>query len=599
MKTLIKYLFPLLAGALMAAGCGKDYLPVDNGQEDPTDSTLGILSFENWSLDVACDSEIVSTDQSPLGLTRAASEAPDTYLVKIYNSKKQEVGSYTYAEIKALERLELPQDTYTVTAQSPNYSSIADAAWEDENGAAYYGKTSVAVIKRQQANVTNLICRLANIKTTVSISAELNSLFKQDDDEQQLTTTLSIGDNSLVFGREESTREPLKAGFFRAVEENNTIKILLKGLYNKAAEGEAPQYVPVNWSQELINVSAGQWRKIGIKILNADKGNVQIGITVETWVYDERIDVDVMSAKYSFMEEEIPDEEVSDENSPVLTLDNNHEIDQPFRITTEIFDFDVASCSDMISAVVTPAAGSTVASLEVVFDSDSETFLATLAAAGYANNTISFWPGENAAQSYCVVKESGSSLLVKVNYAGMKGLYDFPGTHTAKFIAVDSEGRRSYTTMTLLVSHSSGSDGGPNIVWEGNDFGLIHILPEGGALDVVIGITSATGLTGLNVEIDSNILDEETLTGVGLAPSLDLVNPGSAEGTLQSLKFPTGDEVVGNRNLKFDISEFMPMIYGLAQLNSKSGYVNFKLIAADASGQKEATIQLRVTLPTK
>lgn len=595
MKTFTKYLFLLLAGAFMAAGCGKDYLPLEK-EEGTIEPDNGYLCFDSWNLNVIGDSEVVSTDKAPLGVTRTATEAPDTYLVKIYNSKKQEVGSYTYAEIKAQSRLELPQDTYTVTAQSPNYTSIADAAWEDENGAAYYGQTSATVIKRQQTTVNNLVCRLANIKTTVAISAQLNSLFKQDDTEQQLTTTLSIGDNALVFGRAETTQEPLKAGFFRAVEENNTIKIVLKGHYNKAAEGETPDYVPVNWSQELINVSAGQWRKISIKILNADKGNVQLGITVETWVYDEKIDVDVMSSKYTFTEEEIPDEEISDENSPILTLDNNHDIAEPFRITPEIFDFDVESCSDMISAVVTPAAGSTVASLQAVFDSDNEALLAALGTAGYTNNTISFWPGENTANAYCIVKESGSSLLVKVNYAGMKGLYDYTGTHTAKFIAIDSEGRRSYTTMTIQVSHGSSSNEGPNIVWEGNDFNLIHILPEGGALDVVIDITSTSGLTGLNVEIDSNILDEETLTGVGLAPSLDLVNPGSAEGTLNSLKFPTGDKVVGNKNLRFDISEFMPMIYGLAQLNGKSGYVNFKLIATDASGTKEATIQLKVSL---
>ena len=59
--------------------------------------------------------------------------------------------------------------------------------------------------------------------------------------------------------------------------------------------------------------------------------------------------------------------------------------------------------------------------------------------------------------SYCVVKQSGSDLLVKVNYNGMKGLYDHTGTHTAKFIAIDSEGRRSYTTMTIKVTHDSGT----------------------------------------------------------------------------------------------------------------------------------------------
>ena len=103
----------------------------------------------------------------------------------------------------------------------------------------------------------------------------------------------------------------------------------------------------------------------------------------------------------------------------------------------------------MITAVVTPYQGSTVASLEVVFDSDNAQFLEALATAGYSNNTVALWPGENPAGDYCVVKQSGSDLLVKVNYNGMKGLYDHTGTHTAKFIAIDSEGRRSYTTMTI------------------------------------------------------------------------------------------------------------------------------------------------------
>lgn len=73
--------------------------------------------------------------------------------------------------------------------------------------------------------------------------------------------------------------------------------------------------MPVNWSQEIQNVKAGQWRKINIKILHASDGNVQFQVTVETWVYDEKIDVDVMSSFYSYGEEEIPDEEISDELS--------------------------------------------------------------------------------------------------------------------------------------------------------------------------------------------------------------------------------------------------------------------------------------------
>ena len=32
----------------------------------------------------------------------------------------------------------------------------------------------------------------------------------------------------------------------------------------------------------------------------------------------------------------------------------------------------------------------------------------TLATAGYSNNTVALWPGENPAGDYCVVKQSGS-----------------------------------------------------------------------------------------------------------------------------------------------------------------------------------------------
>ena len=377
MKTFTKYLLLPLCCLFMAAGCGKDDLPTGEQPEGPGSET-GILSFENWDLTVADDMEILPTDNAPgTSSTRSTVDAPDDYIVKIYNSKKEQVGSYTYAEIKTTGNIELPQDSYTVTAESPNYASTPDVAWETP---VYYGEISVNVIKKLTTTVNNLVCKLGNIKATVGLSADLDSLFKPDDETDKLTVTLSIQDNSLVYGRPEATGETLKPGFFRAVDTDNTLKIVLSGQYNKAGEGEPASYVPVNWSQEIQNVKAGQWRKINIKILHASDGNVQFQVTVETWVYDEKIDVDVMSSFYSYGEEEIPDEEISDENSPAVTLENG-DIAQPYPITTSMFDFDVQSCSPMITAVVTPYQGSTVASLEVVFDSDNAQFLEALATA--------------------------------------------------------------------------------------------------------------------------------------------------------------------------------------------------------------------------
>lgn len=586
MKTFIKLSFLLFVSVLMAAGCGKDSL---NTGEEPVIplGELGCLSFENWDLGIASDVEVIPTENTLSSITRAATEAPDTYIVKITNSKKEVVFNDTYAALKAKGLLELPQDTYAITAESPNYASIPTAAWETP---AYYGKVAASVIKRQTSNVSNLICRLSNIKTSVTLSADLNNLFKPDDAEQQLSTTLTVGEETLSFSRTET-----RAAFFKAINENNTINILLTGLYNKSGEGETPAYVPVSWNQKIDNVKAGQWRKISIKILHASDGNVQLQITVETWVYDQKIDVDIMSSSYSFGEEVIPDEETSDKNSPVITLDNGHNIAQPFRITNNIFDFDIQSCSDMISTIATPQAGSTIASLQVVFDSDNAALLEALATAGYTKHTVALWPGENPAKDYCVVKTSGSNLLVKVNYAGMKGFYDFPGTHTAKLIAIDTEGRRSYTTMTIVVSHESGSEEGPGIIWNDGkgttfDFGIRHTLTEEG-MPAIIDFTSESGITGLIVEIISDELTAEVLEGLELATRMDLVNPATdaMNDALIGLGFKTKDEVAGQNTLQFDITQFMPLLFSIAP-----GNTDFKLTVTDASGTNVKSIMLYV-----
>lgn len=303
MKTFTKYLLLPFCCLFMATGCGKDDLPT-GGQPVEPGSETGILSFENWDLTVADDMEILPTDNAPgTSSTRSTVDAPDDYIVKIYNSKKEQVGSYTYAEIKTTGNIELPQDSYTVTAESPNYASTPDVAWETP---VYYGEVSVNVIKKLTTTVNNLVCKLGNIKATVGLSADLDNLFKPDDETDKLTVTLSIKDNSLVYGRPEATGETLRPGFFRAVDTDNTLKIVLSGQYNKAGEGEPASYVPVNWSQEIQNVKAGQWRKINIKILHASDGNVQFQVTVETWVYDEKIDVDVMSSFYSTAKRRFP-----------------------------------------------------------------------------------------------------------------------------------------------------------------------------------------------------------------------------------------------------------------------------------------------------
>jgi len=67
---------------------------------------------------------------------------------------------------------------------------------------------------------------------------------------------------------------------------------------------------------------------------------------------------------------------------------------------------------------------------------------------------------------------------------------------------------------------------------------------------------------------------------VGLAPELDLVSPGDYKEPLEGLGFPTGEKVVGQTSVSFDISDFMPLIPLLG-----TGDSDFRLTVTDNEGQ--------------
>ncbi len=137
--------------------------------------------------------------------------------------------------------------------------------------------------------MNDLTCRLSNIKTTVELSADLKDLFLNDGIDD-LQVAVALGDTRMVFGRDET-----RAAYFRAPQASNQMTVTLTGRYNVKGEGETPVYQPVTMTQQIGNVRAGQWRKINISIQHADQGNVKFIVTVQTWVYDSPLVVDVMS----------------------------------------------------------------------------------------------------------------------------------------------------------------------------------------------------------------------------------------------------------------------------------------------------------------
>ena len=556
-------LVTLTAMTLMLSGCKDESVDFGgNGDGGDPQTETGYLVMSAMSVTVADDAEVIPySNGTKAAMTRAAgsvSEAPDNYKVSIRNAKTGEQTNHVYADLKKAEnqRMPLTPGSYTVSAESPDYADyMAGTTYADWEKPVYAGSVTKSVIKNNETTVDDLVCTLANIRTTVTLTQDLQKLFMSDADaeaagKEKLAVTLSIGDNALVFDREAANAG--KAGYFKAVETANTLKILLSGQYNKAPGDATPEYVTVNWSKEITNCKAGQWRKITINVLNANEGNVQFQITVENWVYDQKIDVDVMRL-YAFAEETIPDEDISDEGSPVVTLDGK-DIAQGYTISGSMYDELLGKWTENLKAVVTPEDGATVKSVNLVFESDNADFLAAVDAAGYKNRTVPLWPENEANAPYVVMKEASTSVLTAtVKDAGMSGFYQYEGTHTAKFVTVDSKGRTSYTKLNIRVTESGSTESGPGIVWTNKsgsktydfDTRYNHI-----GMEILIGVTSQTGFTGFTVDIISeNVLPASELESVGLASHLDLINPGEFSVQTGRIRIPDRSGRVRTENV--------------------------------------------------
>ena len=588
MKTFTKILTAAAATALLATGCVNEDPAYKNNEPGtpPDPNAKGYLTLADMSMRVVVDTDTETrpddtSDETAKPQTRTDEAQPDvdTFIIEIRDATGKLALQETYGDLKVsigeAGRLELPVGGYTMEVRSEEAATTPAAEWEHP---IYFGSQEFVIEKNQTTPIDEVVCTLNNIKVTLMCSKDLADQLTAD-----TKSTVTLGETTMTFLKDET-----RAAYFMPQGETNTLKLHLEGAFADTPDA------PVRINKSISGVKAGQWRKITINVLNANEGNVQFQITVENWVYDQKIDVDVMRL-YAFAEETIPDEDISDEGSPVVTLDGK-DIAQGYTISGSMYDELLGKWTENLKAVVTPEDGATVKSVNLVFESDNADFLAAVDAAGYKNRTVPLWPENEANAPYVVMKEASTSVLTAtVKDAGMSGFYQYEGTHTAKFVTVDSKGRTSYTKLNIRVTESGSTESGPGIVWTNKsgsktydfDTRYNHI-----GMEILIGVTSQTGFTGFTVDIISeNVLPASELESVGLASHLDLINPGEFQSKLEGFGFPTGAAVSGQKTLSFDISGFMDLL----SLLNKEGNCDFRLTVTDASGTNTKTIRLYVT----
>lgn len=111
-------------------------------------------------------------------------------------------------------------------------------------------------------------------------------------------------------------------------------------------------------------------------------------------------------------------------------------------------------------------------------------------------------------------------------------------------------------------------------------------LTISGAAELQVTIGAPNGIANLFVEIISKTLD---VSEVQLPASFDLAHPGEYSEALSGLGFPVGDEVIGQTEVLFDISNFTIL------LPTFKGNHDFKIRVVDSKGLEETkTLKLKV-----
>ncbi|MFI3328374.1 MAG: DUF4493 domain-containing protein [Rikenellaceae bacterium] len=606
MKIFIVSVF--MVAAALVQGCALDNVDfavsdnVVNPGEIIDPNSNGYLQFGNaLSIEVERESEEFNDKESgdytevksTTTRTTTLSDAPGSYIVVIKNDTTGEVVyEDSYDAVKALTApLTLPAAIYTVQAKSNlTYMSPVWDAPEYESPAL-----TVVVADEKVVTIEELTCKLATIKTQVSVSADMMELFDTSATAATpFAITLSYGGEKLTFEKDET-----RSGFFAPQSGVSTIDVELQGMYNVAEDGEPASYTAITWKQTITSVMGGQSRYISVKIDNYNSGKVQFKFEVQTWAYDAPLGVDITSGTFyevGSAESEIydKDSETTDAGAPVVTLAEGLSVGESYVVSQLMMNLENKTYDPTYSFAITPQEGAKLASVELVTRSTSNTLLDAIATLGNKFDIVPTW---SVAQGFdtlfdgyfsgAIYDSANGVLNATLRYEAIEFINTYKGTHEVVVKATDDQGRISHTSLSFLSIIA----GGPEIVWRGDySFEDIHEISAADAnLPVVIDIESATGITSMDLTITSDVLTPEELSGIGLQQEMDLVNPGSCGDGLTALGFPTGDEVENQKSLVLDISSFMPMLAGLG-----AGRSDFEIVVGDASGKRAVTIQILV-----
>lgn len=570
----MKLLYQILAAgtlAMLATGC-KDETPNYGQTGGGSSETVGYVDLNGLSPQVLLDAEINQTPaQTTAAQTRAVTEATPDYLVRIYNSSDECVLDTTYGDMQSQfndgpeqNLLALPVGTYRLEVHSQEPSSVPDVEWEVPT----YGTTYDFAVLRSHTSDSPLtiadevVCKLSNIKVTVSISADLAELLGDD-----TKSTVTLGSAVAEFTKSES-----RAAYFRPQNsDGDTLEFKLTG----TKDGK-----PAELSKTITGVKAGQWRKIMLSIVYAETGDIKIVVTVDSFVQDSEITI---NSTESLWEPEL--DEGTDR--PTLTWPG-HDLAQPVALDESMYD--PSGTFNGTAPALTLSAADGIQTLLLGITSDNAAFRTEIIEAAGLTNVDLCGTISRLHPFYGLQVTAGATEATIDLKSIMYLFFGYEGSHTLTFNMTDNKGRNAVATLQFNYGKGTAEED-PSIVCRQFDIDQPHTTQTGDEIDV--DIKTASGIQAFVVSIISETLNEEVLAAVGLRPTFDLCNITDPEElaalTSDDIGFPVNDDVKGQTSMTFSVTKFTGM------LSAFPGTHQFKLAVTNAEGSTTTkTLQLIV-----
>ena len=506
--------------AVILGSCNKDNVNYDDIDTE-TNENIGYLSLAGLEASVMEDTENITTSSG----TRASEVNINLFNVEILDVTGNTVETFVYGE-RPTDPIALESGIYTIRMSS---GAMADAKWE---APVFAGEKEFTITRKQTTTINDLVCKLANIKVTVTYSAEL----KDQLDLENTKMNVALLQSKLDYAASE-----VRAGYFAPKATENTLVLTFTCRY----EGEEKDIIMTN---EIKGVRAAQWRKINVVVQHAADGTATIGIECETWTYDEEVTFDTSA---SMMEEVIPD----DTDAPEIHWEG-HNLAEVFELTDDMFD---AEGNFTKSINLDIATKSPIRSIMVKVTSDNADFVTAYSqimsleedlCAPTANATIlkmMGYPSDAKGKTSTRIKLAAQSDLLK----------SYEGTHSYDITVTDEVGAK--TNVVLSIQY--GQNVNPQIVWVGYDIDKRQTIQDDDTC--MIRITAPLAIKDFKIKIVSSALTPEELEVVGLAAEFSLVNSTDMFESLSGLGFPVGDQVYNQTLIsedQLDITDFLGIL---------------------------------------